>query len=342
MKAVVFHGPKDYRVEDIPQPEIEPGEILVRVRACGVCITDLFKGEFGGAKPGAVFGHEISGEVAQVGDGVADLAIGDRVGVLHHAPCGACHYCLRGQETLCSFYGRTKVYPGGLAEYIRVVPELVQKVVIKMADTMTYEEGTMIEPTACAYRAITKCGVIPGDTVLVIGDGPLGLMNAQVARALGTTQTIMSGHHDYRLELAKKLGTDHIFNAKTTDIGESIKQLTDDRGADHVIVAVASSEAVKEATQFIRKGGNICVFGDFRDVPQPNLELDPKLILRDDVSLFGSWGCGPDDYHAAYHLIKAGRVNVKDMVTHVYPINEFTKATDTIYQRQCMRVAIQI
>jgi L-iditol 2-dehydrogenase len=342
VKAVVFHGPKDYRVEDIPQPEIESGEILVRVRACGICITDLFKGEFGGAKPGAVFGHEISGEVVQVGDGVSNLAVGDRVGVLHHAPDGSCHYCLRGNETLCALYGKTKVYPGGLAEYIRVVPQLVQKVVIKMADHLTFEDGTMIEPTACAYRAITKCGVIPGDTVLVIGDGPLGLMNAQVARALGATQTVVSGHHDYRINLTKKLGTDHAFNAKSTDINESIMELTNGRGADHVIVAVASSEAVKEATQFVRKGGNVCVFGDFRDVPQPNLDIDPKRILRDDVALFGSWGCGPDDYHAAYQLIEAGRVNVKDMVSHVYPIDEFAKATETIYDRQCMRVVIQI
>ncbi|MFQ6095759.1 MAG: alcohol dehydrogenase catalytic domain-containing protein [Candidatus Bathyarchaeia archaeon] len=342
MRAVVYYDVNDFRVEDIPAPKIGPDEILVRVRACGICTTDLFKGQYHRAKPGSVFGHEISGDVAEVGTDVIRFNVGDRVAVLHHAPCGSCYYCLHGQEPLCDQYRRTNVDPGGFAEYIRVRPELVQKVVIKIPDDMAYEEATMVEPTACAYRSVSKCRVTPGDTVVVIGGGPLGLLNAQVAKCLGTTQVIVSDHHDFRIKMAKGLGIDYAFNAKKVNVDAKVKELTGGRGADLVIVAVASTKAVHQGIQMVRWGGKICLFGDFRDVPQPNLEVDPKLMLRDDVTLLGSWGCGPRDYYAAYNLIRAGRIRAKDMVTHVFPIEQFTEALKVMAEKQCIRVVIRM
>ena len=342
MKAVVYYDVDDFRVEDVPIPRIAPGEILVRVRACGLCTTDLFRATYRKAKPRIVFGHEIAGDVAEVGLGVTKFEVGNRVAVLHHAPCGACYYCLHGQEPLCDQYRRTNVDPGGLAEYIRVIPELVQKVVVRIPEEMTYEEATMIEPTACCVRAATKSRIALGDTVLVIGGGPLGLLNAQVAKQMGASQVIVSDHHDLRVEMAKKLGIDHAFNAKKINIEVKVKELTEDRGADLVIVAVASTEAVQQGIKTIRWGGRICVFGDFRDVPQPNLEVDPKLMLRDDVTLFGSWGCSPQDYRVAFNMIRMGRVKVREMITHTFPIEEFTEALKVIDGKQCMRIVIKM
>lgn len=342
MRAVIYYDVNDFRVEDMPTPEIGPGEILVRVRACGICTTDLFKGEYHRAKPGAVFGHEISGDVAEIGPDVTKFNIGDRVAVLHHAPCGSCYYCLNGQEPLCDQYRRTSVDPGGFAEYIRVLPQLVQKVVIKIPDDMAYQEATMVEPTACAYRAVSKSEVTAGNTVLVIGGGPLGLLNAQAAKCLGATRVIVSDHHDFRVEMAKKLGIDYAFNAKNVNVDARVKGLTQGRGVDLVIVAVASTEAARQAMQMVRWGGKICLFGDFRDVPQPSLEVDPKLMLRDDVTLLGSWGCAPGDYYAAYDLIRAGRIRANEMVTHTFPIERFMEALKVMAEKQCMRVVIRM
>lgn len=342
MKAVIYYDVGDFRVEEVPIPKIGPHEILVRIEACGLCTTDLFKAAHRRAKPGAVFGHEIAGDVAEAGPEVTKFKVGDRVAVLHHAPCGACYYCRHGQEPLCDQYRRTRVDPGGFSEYIRVIPELVQKSVIKIPDDMTYEEATMIEPTACSVRAVTKSGIAPGDTVLVIGGGPLGLLNAQVAKYTGASQVMVSAHHDFRVERAEKLGIDRAFNAKKINVEEKVKELTENRGVDLVIVAVASTEAVHKGIQMVRCGGKVCIFGDFRDVPQPNLEVDPKVMLRDDIKLFGSWGCSPQDYRAAFNMIKTGRVRAKEMITHTYPIEKFAEALDVMAGKRCLRIVIKL
>jgi L-iditol 2-dehydrogenase len=342
MKAIVYKGENEYRIEDIPKPEISPREILVRVRLCGICSTDVFKADYGGAKPGAVLGHEIAGEISEVGKEVIKFKKGDRVAMPPHAPCGVCHYCLRGQETLCDVYRNTKVRPGGFAEYIAVMPEMVERVVTKLDDEISFEEGTMIEPTSCSYRAITRSGVTSGDTVVVMGDGPLGILNAQAAKVLGATQVVVSGHHDYRLGVAQKVGIDYTINSKKEGIEKLVGKLTNNRGTDLVIVAVASSETTQKAMEIIRPGGKVTLIGDFRDVPQPNLVVDPNLLLRDDATLMASWGCAHYDYQAAYELIKAWRINVRDMVTHTFTMDKFRDALDLIASRQCMRVVIQM
>jgi len=342
LKAVVYHDVDDFRVEDISIPKIGLDEVLVRVRVCGLCTTDIFRAMYRRAKPGSVFGHEIAGDVAEVGPKVTKFEAGNRVAVLHHVPCGACYYCMHRQEPLCDQYRRTNVDPGGFAEYIRVIADLAQKVVIKIPDGMTYEEATMIEPTACCVRAARKSGVSPGDTVLVIGGGPLGLINAQMAKSMGASPVIISDHHDFRVEIAKRLGVDQAFNAKKIIIEEKVRQLTQAQGADLVIVAVASTEAIHQAIRMVRCGGRICIFGDFRDVPQPNVEVDPKLMLRDDVMLFGSWGCAPQDYHVAFNMIRMGRVKVKEMVTHTFPMEQFAEALKVMAGKECMRIVIKI
>ena len=342
VRVIIYKGENEYKVEDIPKPDIGLREILVQVKLCGICSTDIFKADYGGAKPGVILGHEIAGEISEVGDEVTKFNKGDRVAMPPHAPCGSCHYCIRGQETLCDVYRKTKVRPGGFAEYIAVVPQMVEGVVAKLHDSISYEEGTMIEPAACSYRGISRSGVTPGDTVVILGDGPLGLLHAQAAKTLGATQVIVSGHHDYRLRVAQKVGIDYTVNSKNESIKNYVNEITNDRGADLVIVAVASSEATQRAMELIRIGGKVTLIGDFRDVPQPKLEVDPKFLLRDDATLMASWGCAPYDYQAAYKLIKSGRINVKDMVTHTFSMEQFSDALELIASRQCMRVAIKM
>jgi len=210
-----------------------------------------------------------------------------------------------------------------------------------MPNDMMYEEATMTEPTACGVRAVTRSEIVLGDIVLVIGGGPLGLLNAQVAKYMGASQVIVTDHHDFRVEMARKLGVDHAFNAKEMDPKEKVRDLTEDRGVDLVIVAVASTDALHEGIRMVRQGGKVCIFGDFRDVPQPNLEIDPKILLRDDIKLLGSWGCSPQDYRVAFDLIRMGRIRAKEMITHAFPVEQFAEALGVADGKQCLRVVIK-
>lgn len=340
MKAVVYYDFNDFRLEDVETPKIEPGEILVKVKACGLCSTDVWKAMYHEAKPGSVLGHEVSGEVAKVGSDVANFKVGDRVAVYHRAECGACYYCMHDQETLCREYRKQSIFPGAFAEYIRVTSRLVQKSVIKIPPEMSYEEATLIEPTACCVRAVSKCKITFGDSVLVIGDGPLGLLNAQVSKAAGASMVILSGHNDLRIEAARKLGVDYAFNSKEVSLKDEVKKLTDGRGVDFAIVAVASTDAVRQSMDLVRDGGKVCIFGDFRDVPQPNLELNLKLILHNDISLLGSWGCSTRDYQVAFSLIKSGQVKVKEMITHKFPLDRFMEALNVFLSKNCIKIVL--
>jgi L-iditol 2-dehydrogenase len=339
MKALVYRDFNDFKWEEVETPVIGPDEILVRVMACGLCSTDVWKAMYHEAKPGMVLGHEVSGEVVETGLNVANLRIGDRVAVFHRAECGACYYCKHGDETLCSEYRRQSIFPGAFAEYIRVTPRLVQKSVVKIPDEMTYEEATMIEPTACCVRAVSKCGISVDDSVLIIGDGPMAMLNAQVSKSAGAL-VILSGHHDSRVESALRLGADYAFNSKKISIREKVLELTGGRGADVVIVAVSSTDAVQQSLKLVREGGKICVFGDFRDVPQPSLSLDLKPVVHNGVKILGSWGCSTKDYHAAFNLLKNRKVRVKEMITHRFPLERFTEALNVFLSKDCLKIVL--
>ncbi len=206
---------------------------------------------------------------------------------------------------------------------------------------MTYEEATLIEPTGCSVRAVSKCGVTSDDDVLVVGDGPLGVLNAEVSRsAAGASTVMLSGHHDHRIEVARKVGVDHVFNSKKLDVREKVMELTDGRGPDIVIVAVASTEAVQQSLSLARSGGRVCVFGDFRDVPQPNLRLDLKLVLRDHIDLFGSWGCSTKNYRTAFDLVTSRKVTVREMITHRFPLERFGEAVNVFQNKECMKIVL--
>jgi len=177
--------------------------------------------------------------------------------------------------------------------------------------------------------------------MLVMGDGPLGLLNAQVSKCAGASRVMLGGHHDDRVELATRLGINHAFNSGKLDAKEHVMELTEGRGADVVMVAVASTDAVHQATGLVRNGGKICVFGDFRDVPQPNLSLDLKLVLSDNTDLLGSWGCSTQNYRVAFDLVTSGRVEVLEMITHTYPLDRFMDALKAFLNKECVKTVLR-
>ncbi|MEM3404085.1 MAG: alcohol dehydrogenase catalytic domain-containing protein [Nitrososphaeria archaeon] len=341
MKAAVYYDINDFRVEEVPLPEIGPEEVLVKVKACGFCTTDIFKAKYKKVKPGTVLGHEISGEVSNVGEKVVNLKIGDRVAVLHHAPCNTCYFCLRGQEDLCEQYKKGGVIPGGFSEYIRVLPELAKKTVFKIPDHLSYVEASMTEPTACCVKALTKCNIRPSDTLLVIGDGPMGILLAVIGRYFSTSKVILSGHHEFRLEKARELGVDSVVNSKKENLELRVKEATEGRGADVVIMALASTHMAEEALKLAREGGKVCLFGDFRDVPEQPMQISPDFMISKDRTLFGSWGSAPRDYEIALRMISSGRVPVKQLITHTVPLNDFKVALDLLEKREeSLRVVV--
>jgi L-iditol 2-dehydrogenase len=220
---------------------------------------------------------------------------------------------------------------------------LARKTVLKIPDSLTYEEATMMEPAACSVRSLSQCGISFGDRLLVIGDGPMGLLLSILAKYFGASLVIMGGHHDFRVRTAEKLGVNYAYNSHKVNMGDKVKYLTDGRGVDIVIVAVASTTVVQEALKMARRGGKICLFGDFRDVAQPPVKVAPDLMISQDKNLFGSWGCSPRDYQTALNMIKIGRVPARELITHTFPMERFREALDLMEKKgECLRVVIQL
>jgi len=213
MKVARYYGSNDIRIEEMPVPEIGPGELLVRIKASGICGSDVMHWYRAGRGP-VVLGHEIAGEIAAAGEAVRAFKIGDRIAAAHHVPCNTCHYCLNGHHTVCETLRRTNFFPGGFSEYIRLPEINVDRGVFLLPGEMSYEEATFIEPLACVYRAQRIAGTRTGLSILVIGSGISGLLHIQLARSLGASLVVASDISRYRLETAKRLGADEAVNAE--------------------------------------------------------------------------------------------------------------------------------
>src|SRR5712671_2734802 len=252
MQAAVYHGKDDVRLETIPVPEIGKGELLVRVHTCGICGTDLKKILTGSHSAPRIFGHEMAGQVVALGEGVKNFAIGDRVMVFHHIPCGECYYCRKKVYAQCSVYkqvGATAGFEpsgGGFAEYIRVMDWIVKKGVVKIPDGVSFEQASFIEPVNTCLKAVESLRLREGETVLVMGQGPIGIILALLARREGT-RVVSSDLYPQRLRIASSLGIGDNINASTENVVERIKMETEGRGADAVIVAVAGNGLIQPA-----------------------------------------------------------------------------------------------
>ena len=311
MRVAMYYSVHDVRIEEMPVPSIGPGEMLVRVRASGICGSDVMEWYRARAAP-LVLGHEIAGEVAALGEGVARFRVGDRVFVTHHVPCGECRYCREGHSSVCETLRRTHFHPGGFAEYVRVPRINVERGTLPLPDELSFDEGSFIEPLACVVRGQRMARLRAGQTVLVIGSGAAGLLHVQLARAGGAGRVIASDINESRLRAARELGADAALRAE--DLAAGLYAVNDQRLADLVVVCTAAAPAIRQAVRSVDRGGTVLFFAptpEGVEVPLPLFEL-----WRDEVTLATSYAAGPQDITEAIELLRARRVRVREMITH--------------------------
>jgi len=297
MKTAVYYNNNDIRIEERPKPEIKDGELLVKVRASGICGTDLMEW-YRIKKAPRVLGHEMAGEI--VGSRSDKFEIGQRVFVSHHVPCNQCKYCLSGNHTACETLHKGNYDPGGFSEFVRVPEINVEKGTYVLPENVSYDEGTMIEPLACVVRAQRIIGISEGQTVLVMGSGVSGLLNLQLAK-LNEARVIATDINEYRLKMAKDFGADEVFNAnKDLDIK-----------ADRIIMCTGAMPAFEAAFRYIDRKGIIMLFA----IPNKNISIPVEDFWRNELALVSSYGAAPVDLEEALELIKDGKINVKDMIT---------------------------
>ncbi len=309
----MWYNNQDVRIEDVPIPQIGPGEALVRVDASGICGSDVMEWYRLDRAP-LVLGHEIGGQIVAVGEGVERYQEGDRVSAAHHVPCNTCHFCLSGHHTVCDTLRRTNFDPGSFAEYIRLTAINVDRGIFLLPDEMSYEEATFIEPLACVLRGQRLAHMQPGNSVLVIGSGIAGLLHMQLARTLGARLVIATDINDYRLETAQRFGADVTIRAED-DLPTRLRQVNHGCLAGLVVVCTGATSAIVQALQSVERGGTILFFAPTNPGVTIPISIN-ELFWRNDITLTTSYGGGPADYQAALDLIGAGTMRVRQMITH--------------------------
>jgi len=313
MRVAMYYANDDVRLEGTPTPEIGPGELLLRVEASGICGSDVMEWYRLDRVP-LVLGHEIAGVVVEVGEGVEKYREGDRVSAAHHVPCNTCRYCLAGNHTVCDTLRQTNFDPGGFAEYVRLHTINVDRGVFPLPDSMSFDEATFIEPLACVLRGQRRANLQPGQRVLVMGSGIAGLLHIQLAQALGAGQIVATDISDYRLEAARRLGADATIHAEE-DVPTRLRQINDGHLADLVIICTGAETAITQALESVERGGTILFFAP----TAPGITIPfsiNNLFWRTQVTVTSSYAGSPADYAIALELIRAGRVQVNDMITH--------------------------
>ena len=318
MRVAMYYNNNDVRVEEMPKPQIGPGEILVKVIASGICGSDVMEW-YRIKKAPLVLGHEISGDIVEVGDGVERYKVGDRVFVSHHVPCNTCWYCLNDNHTACETLHTTKFYPGGFAEYLRVPPINVDRGTFVLPDEMSYEDGAFVEPLACVVRGQRAAQFRPGRSVLIIGSGISGLLHLLLARATGAGRIIATDINEYRLNKAKELGADAVIDA-SDDVPARVRELNGNRPADLVIVCTGAFSAFKQALKSVDRGGTILCFATTD--PGVEIPIPANEFWRNSITVLPSYANTPYDAVVAIELIRNGRVPVREMITHKLSLGE--------------------
>jgi len=338
MKAAVYYSLDDVRVEELPKPKIGPDEVLVEMKACGVCGSDLMDWYLKKRAP-LVLGHEPAGIVVEVGAKVRKYQLGDRVFVHHHVACLTCHYCIHGDYTLCEKFHQTRIEPGGFAQYFRVPAPNLQVDTLKIPDELSFEEATLIEPVACCIRALNKCRVQPGDTVAVIGAGPAGIIHTVLSKRMGASRVFVVDFFDYRLSFAEKFGADLAVNPQRESFVDKVKEATDDRGVDLVVVTAPNVQAYSAGMEVCRKGGTICVFAPTS--PEKSLAVSPHKLFFNEIKLVPSYSTSHLETRMALELIRSGIINAKKLITHRFHLTRTTEAFKIAAKsKECLKVVI--
>ena len=329
MQAAVYRGPGDLRVEDVPIPETGPAEMLVRVEACGVCGTDIKKIQKGLLPAPRIFGHEIAGRVARAPRS-GRFREGDRVVLHHHLPCLRCFYCERGLHAQCPFYKRNGTTAGfepaggGFAEYVKALDWIVEGGAIPVPAGILPEEAAFVEPVNTCLKAVRRAGVERGQTVLVVGQGPIGLLLTQIARWAGA-DVIASDTMPDRREVAARLGAGVVLDG-ALDVGREVRALTGGRGADRVLLAAFGQAAVDQAVDAARPGGRIMVFA--ATSPGETAHLDMGALCASEKEILTSYSSSVDVQDLAARLVFGREVRVRELITHRFPLEQARHAVE--------------
>lgn len=346
MKVARYYNNKDVREDELPIPSINSRELLVKVKRSGICGSDVLE-YYRLAKmkklgvDSLILGHEIAGDIVEIGEDVKHLKVGDRVFVSHHVPCFECYFCKGGHHTACNLLHNTNYDPGGFAEFIRIPEINIQKKGVYVLDkSVSYEEGVFIEPLGCVCRAQRLANVKKGSTVLILGCGASGILHIKLAKLRRAKKVIATDINEYRLQKAKQFGADAVFNANL-DLPKEIKEINEFRLADIVIVCTGATSAAKQALECAAPGSTIIFFA----VPEPgvNLEVPINNYWRNEITITTSYGAAPQDLDEAYNWILSKKINVLDLITHRFPLNKAGEAFRVVSEaKESIKVILMI
>src|ERR1700738_998868 len=318
MLAAVYRGVDDVRLETVPVPKIGRGELLVRVHTCGICGTDLKKIATGSHSAPRIFGHEISGEVAGVGDRVQDFREGDRVVVFHHIPCGNCYYCRHQTFAQCETYkkvGCTAGFEpagGGFGEYVRVMDWITRRGTVRIPENVSYEQACFVEPINTCMKGIERLGFQSGETVVVIGQGPIGIMLSALAKRAGST-VVTSDLYPQRLTISTTYGLGNSIDASRTDVVKAVREMTAGRGADAAILAVGGNGLIRTAMDAVRPGGRVLLFAQ---TVHGDATFDPGAVCVDEKTLLGSYSASVELQEASVQFVMNREMDLERLITH--------------------------
>jgi L-iditol 2-dehydrogenase len=331
MRAGVYREKGVVRVEEVPVPEVGPGEVLIKVAACGICGTDIKKIFYGYVPPPQILGHELAGTVVAVGPGVTKWQVGNRVMSFHHIPCGACFYCERRLFSQCAQYKTTGLTGGftpnggGFGEYVKAMPWVAERGIVALPDNVSFEEATFLEPINTIVKAVQKARIVAGETVLIAGCGPIGLQLLMVARLQGA-RVFTSDPMAVRREKSISLGALESFDPTSGKLSEVLKTRTEGRGVDAVLVAVAHPSVVIDALAAARPGGRVLLFA--ANDPVTKIEFPAAAVGIDEKEILGSYSAAVDIQPAAAELVLQKKLPVMEIVSHRYPLDRIQEALE--------------
>jgi len=338
MKAAVVHGKGDIRIEEYGTPSAGQGEIIVKTKMCGICATDI-KTLLGQGLPKdlpTILGHEVVGEIAEIGEGVAGFGIGDRVAVYPIAVCGKCYFCKRGRNSLCEHeFGLAHGVEGGFAEFVRLPREIVNiGGVVKLPDELSFEKAVLAEPLSCVYASVKACKVEPESTVLILGAGPMGLMHVKMAKWAGA-RVISVDLLDGRLATAKKMGADFCLNPNSVNHIDEVKKITDGHGADTVIASLGIPQVIEEHLKLTRNGGTFNIFGG--PPAGQMISVDPRWLHYCEINLTGTFASSPKQFRECLDLIDSGAIEVEDLISDRFELDHFLDAVEKAKSQSMIR-----
>ena len=345
MTAAVYRGRNDVRLETVPVPQIGRGEILIKVHTCGICGTDLKKIATGSHSAPRIFGHETAGTVAATGPGVTQFSVGDRVMVFHHIPCGECYYCLQKTFAQCETYkkvGCTAGFEpsgGGFAEYVRVMDWIVQKGTVLIPDGVSFEQAAFVEPVNTCMKGIERLALKPGETVLVIGQGPIGIILSVLAKRAGA-RVITSDLHEQRLTISKGFGLENAVNSTSADVVGEARSRSEGRGVDAAILAVGSNSLIRTAMDAVRPGGRVLLFAQTQ---HGEAVFDPAAVCVDEKTLIGSYSASVDLQAESVRFVMGQEMALEKLISHRFPLSKAVEALALAAQPQpdSMKIVIQ-